>query len=122
VIPYYREMDVLLLTSIKEAMPLAVMEAMASGVPVVATDVGACRELLYGNGDGLGNAGSVRRIMDADGIADAALDILRDASLANQMGKNGIQRIETRYRDDLVLKRYRKLYQELMHDGNHQSG
>ena len=120
VIPYYREMDVLLLTSIKEAMPLAVMEAMASGLPVVATDVGACRELLLGEGDGIGEAGAVRRVMDAEGIAEAALAVLRDPAAADRMAENGIRRIENRYGEDLVLKRYRDLYRELMH-GRHRT-
>jgi glycosyltransferase involved in cell wall biosynthesis len=115
VIPHYREMDLLLLTSIKEAMPLAVMEAMASGLPVVATDVGACRELLLGEGDGIGEAGAVRRVMDAEGIAEAALAVLRDPAAADRMAANGIRRIENRYSEDLVLERYRDLYRELMH-------
>ena len=116
VIPYYREMDVLLLTSIKEAMPLAVMEAMASGVPVVATDVGACRELLLGEGDGLGEAGAVRRVMDAEGIAEATLAILQDEATADRMAGSGIRRIEARYGEDQVLQAYHRLYQELMHE------
>jgi len=115
VIPYYREMDVLLLTSIKEAMPLAVMEAMASGLPVVATDVGACRELLLGGEDGFGEAGAVRRVMDAEGLAEATLSILRDGGLAGRMAENGIRRIENRYREELVLQQYRDLYSELTH-------
>jgi glycosyltransferase involved in cell wall biosynthesis len=114
VIPYYRQMDLLLLTSIKEAMPLAVMEAMASGLPVVATDVGACRELLLGGDDGFGEAGAVRRVMDAEGIAEAALAVLRDETLADRMARSGIRRIENRYREDLVLERYRDLYRELV--------
>lgn len=118
VIPYYRQMDVLLLTSIKEAMPLAVMEAMASGLPVVATNVGACRELLLGEGDGLGEAGSVRRVMDAEGIAEAALAILGDETRADRMAESGIRRIEARYGEDRVLEAYRHLYQELMHERN----
>jgi glycosyltransferase involved in cell wall biosynthesis len=122
VIPYYREMDVLLLTSIKEAMPLAVMEAMASGLPVVATDVGACRELLLGMGDGLGEAGAVRRVMDAEGIAEAALTVLRDEAVADRMGESGIRRIENQYREDLVLERYRDLYRELVHERGRSAG
>ena len=122
VVPYYREMDVLLLTSIKEAMPLAVMEAMASGLPVVATDVGACRELLLGEGDGLGDAGCVRRIMDAEGIAGAALDILLDEPKADRMAKSGIRRIEDRYSEERVLNEYRSLYQELMNERDRKTG
>jgi glycosyltransferase involved in cell wall biosynthesis len=44
--PYYEMMDMLLLPSLTEGMPNAVLEAMAMGVPVAATDVGGVRELL----------------------------------------------------------------------------
>ncbi len=111
---YYKTMDVLLLTSIKEAMPLVVMEAMASGVPVVATDVGACRELIYGNNDDIGEAGVVERVMDPKGIAEATIHILRDTELANRMAEKGIKRIENYYREELVIRRYREIYGEFI--------
>ena len=42
----YPRIDVLVLTSISEGLPLVILEAAAAGVPLVSTDVGACRELL----------------------------------------------------------------------------
>ena len=50
------------LTSISEAQPLVLLEAMAAGVPVLATDVGSCREIIEGATDedkALGKAGEV---------------------------------------------------------------
>ena len=120
VLKYYQKMDVMLLTSIKEAMPLVVLEAMASGIPVVATDVGACRELLLGTDDGLGSAGVVKRIKDADGIAEATLKILKNEDLANMMGHNGIRRVEKFYREALVIEQYKGIYKELLSLGRHQ--
>jgi glycosyltransferase involved in cell wall biosynthesis len=113
VLEYYKDMDVLLLTSIKEAMPLAVMEAMACGIPSVTTDVGACRELIYGHNDRFGQAGVVRRVMDSEGIAEATLQIMEDPDLANAYAQNGINRIEALYREDLIIDRYRTIYGEL---------
>jgi len=118
VLDYYWQMDVLLLTSIKEAMPLVVMEAMACGIPVVATDVGACRELIHGHLDDIGPAGTVERVMDPKGIADATLRILKDEELANRLAVNGIRRIETFYREELVIQRYRELYRGLIDGGD----
>lgn len=113
VLEYYQKMDVLLLTSIKEGMPLAAMEAMACGVPVVATDVGACEELLYGRADDdLGKAGLLTRIMDPKGIATATLKILNDKTLANTFGQTGIKRIEKYYTEELIISQYRKVYRE----------
>ncbi|RJQ56067.1 MAG: DUF3492 domain-containing protein [Desulfobacteraceae bacterium] len=114
VLDYYKETDLLLLTSIKEAMPLAVMEAMAAGIPVVATSVGACSELLLGNDDGIGQAGMVTRVMDAEGIAVASIRILKDPSLANKMARNGIARIERLYREELVIDQYEQIYREIL--------
>ena len=119
VVTYYQKMDVLLLTSIKEGMPLVVLEALAGGLPVVATDVGtgSCRELLYGGlssqkNDGLGQAGVVVGIKNAEAIANATVKLLRDADMANTFARNGIRRVEKFYRESLIINRYREIYQE----------
>jgi glycosyltransferase involved in cell wall biosynthesis len=114
VIDYYVKMDLLLLTSIKEGMPLVIMEAMASGIPVVATAVGACTDLLYGMDDGIGKAGLVSRVVDAEGIADAALSILKSPQMANTFAQNGIQRVEQFYREQLIIREYKKIYKEAL--------
>ena len=118
VLDYYKKMDVLVLTSIKEAMPLVVMEAMACGIPVVTTDVGACNELVYGVDDGIGPAGIVARIRDVQAIAEATVKILKDTELASDFGENGIKRIEQLYREDLIIKQYFNIYQEELNGGN----
>lgn len=116
---YYRMLDVLLLTSVKEAMPLAVMEAMACGLPVVATNVGSCQELLTGssayvcNLDDSGQAGLVATVMDAQDIAMKTVRLLRNPELARAYGENGVRRIEKYYREEQVTERYRKIYHEL---------
>ena len=117
VIDYYSEMDLLLLTSIKEGMPLVVMEAMASGIPVVATAVGACTNLLYGIDDGIGKAGLISRVVDAEGIADASMRIIRNPKMANTFAQNGIQRMERFYREQLIIGEYKKIYEENLNGG-----
>ncbi len=119
VLDYYNKMDVLVLTSIKEAMPLVVMEAMACGIPVVTTDTGACTELVYGIDDGIGPAGIVIRIRDVQSIAAATVKILKDVELANHFGENGIKRIEQLYREDLVIRQYSDIYREELSGGNY---
>jgi glycosyltransferase involved in cell wall biosynthesis len=96
-------------------MPLTVMEAMASGLPVVATRVGACDELLNGFGDDkLGVAGYVATIMDSQDIAMKTLEILNNPELATQMAQTGIKRIETYYLETMLEEAYREVYQSLM--------
>lgn len=110
VVEYYRKFDLLFLTSIKEAMPLVLLEAMASGLPVVATRVGACPELLYGTNDNLGPAGLVATPANPQDIAEKALRILKDPDLAFQMGKSGIKRVEKFFHEEKVKKFYHNLY------------
>jgi polysaccharide biosynthesis protein PelF len=97
------------------------MEAMASGIPVVATSVGACRELLCGLDDGIGDAGAVSRVMDAEGIADAAIRILKDPATANAYAQNGIRRMERFYREELIVEQYHAVYQEALNGRHHVS-
>lgn len=77
----FGEFDVMLLTSHSEAMPLALMEAMASGLPVVATKVGGVADLVQHEVTGwLANAG------DHDGLAARVIDLLSDAPLRKSAG------------------------------------
>ena len=78
------ELDVLVSSSHSEAMPLAVMEAMASGLPVVATRVGGVADLLENGVTGwLANDG------DFEGLATRVVDLLRDDVLRSEAGAAG---------------------------------
>lgn len=110
---YIGQMDLLLLTSISEGQPLAVLEGMASGKPFVATDVGSCRELLYGNNDGFGEAGIVAPVMHAEQIGQAIVALCQNESRRKQMGLNGLERVKAFYGKSRFIESYRKLYREL---------
>ena len=78
----YPAMDVLLLTSHDEGTPVAVIEALVTGTPVVARDVGGVAEMLEGTGDG--GAHSVRTgeaDMGTAGVAASAVVVPRDTPL-----------------------------------------
>ncbi len=110
VVEYYKKFDVLLLTSIKEAMPLVVLEGMASGLPIVATRVGACEELIYGANDNLGWAGFIASPCIPHDIAEKTLKILKNPELANKMAETGIKRVEKYYREESVKEFYFNCY------------
>ena len=106
---------VLVLSSISEALPLVVLEGFAAGVPSVTTDVGSCRQLIYGlDGEdaALGAAGRVVQIADPRALAEAALDLLdeRNWHAAQQAG---IARVERFYTQDQMVGSYRELYARL---------
>jgi polysaccharide biosynthesis protein PelF len=113
---YIGQADVIALTSISEAQPLAILEAGAAGVPAVATDVGSCREILEGpdgpDSDGVG--GIVVRACDPQATADALARILRDPDLRARMSRNLRARIHAVFDQNRVIGLYEALYDSLV--------
>lgn len=112
---YYPKIDVLVLTSISEAQPLVILEAHCLGIPAVATDVGACRELLYGSTEEdkkLGKSGFVAGITNAEEIAQAILRILKSQKLREQMAETAKKRVAMFYNKIDLDNTYRKLYEQ----------
>lgn len=118
VIEYLEKFDFTILTSISEGQPLSILESFAGGRPVVATDVGCCRELVYGNsGDECGQAGFVVPPMQREEIANAMERLCVDKELLKQMSENGKHRAGKYYTHELSMNRYRELYLEVTEDG-----
>jgi colanic acid/amylovoran biosynthesis glycosyltransferase len=88
----WRRASVGVLASISEGMPVSLMEAAASGVPVVATTVGGVSELV-----GDGETGLLVASGDAEGLAVALERLLADAPLAERMGAAARRRAEERF-------------------------
>ena len=109
--PYYRMLDVMVLTSISEGQPLALLEAMAAGVPVVATDVGGCAETL-GVSD-TEAAGIVTPPRNPQATAQAVLRLCRDKELYTRMSAAGPGRVRRFYSKDRFLAAYRGLYEAM---------
>jgi len=110
---YYPFIDCVVLTSISEAQPFVVLEAMAIGIPVVATNVGACMELLEGVDEedrALGRAGFITNIRSPRETADAIITILKDKDLSRRMGEAGRQRVRRYYQRGKMLSAYEAVY------------
>jgi len=108
----YPQLDVLVLTSFSEGQPLVILEAFAHGLPVVATDVGACRELIEGaDADRrLGRAGIVTRVASPTDTAKALVELARRPALRKAMGAVGAARVATCYQLEQVVESYGSLY------------
>ena len=104
-----REGNVGVLTSIAEGLPMAVLEYMATGLPVVMTDVGQAPAILRS-----GNAGLVARPGDPEGIARAILTILKDPALAARLGRAGRQYVGDHYTADRMVEEVYSLYATLL--------
>lgn len=112
---YLGKMDMVILTSISEGQPLSILEAMAASRPCIATDVGGCRELLYGNaGDQLGRSGIIVPVMGVDKIASAMVALAGDEKLREEMGNVGRVRAREFYRNEQVTAAYHALYRQMV--------
>ena len=107
---YMGRMDFTILTSISEGQPLTILESYAAGKPVIATDVGNCRELIYGNNDGLGEAGILTHIMNIEEIAQAMIKLARNPEECERMGQNGLKRVNGFYRIEQMKDVYKDIY------------
>lgn len=113
ILDYIGKMDVLLLTSISEGQPLAILEGMAAGKPFVTTNVGSCKELMDGIDDFIGPAGFVVPVMHVEQIASAVVNLAKNKSLRQQFGENALKRVQQYYQNDKVINAYRKVYESL---------
>ena len=110
---YLPLIDVLVLTSISEAQPLVLLEAGAAGIPIVATDVGACRELIEGADDedrALGLGGIVTPLASPASTADSIFRLLSDAALYDAASSTIATRMRVRYNETIQQQAYRNLY------------
>lgn len=111
---YLGRMDFTILTSISEGQPLTILEGYAAHKPVVATDVGNCRGLIFGEGDDeLGTAGILCHIMNVEEIAQAIAEMAFLPEKTKAMGEVGYQRVMSKYRVEHMRENYRSIYQEL---------
>ena len=105
----------LTLTSISEGMPLTVIEGFAAGLPCVSTDVGSCKELIYGN-DGK-KAGEITHIADTTEIANAYIKILSNENIYREYQNNAIERVERDYTKEKFLNSYKNIYERFLWRG-----
>lgn len=107
------KLGLLMLTSISEGQPLAILEAFAAGVPCIATDVGACRELIEGRDatdQALGRAGRVVPFADADALARAAVELLTQPTEWQACQAAGLRRVRRYYEQRSMIEAYGDLY------------
>jgi glycosyltransferase involved in cell wall biosynthesis len=113
VVEAYHAGHVVVLTSISEGFPYTLIEAMASGMPTVATDVGGVAEAT-------GNAGLIVPPQNPDRLASACLRLLNDAKLRRSMGRVARARVLAKFTLGRNLTAYDALYREV--GGRHGGG
>lgn len=102
----YRDADVFCLPSWWEAMPLSILEAMASGLPVVATAVGDVPRVVLP-----GRTGSLVPPRDAAGLADALEELLTDPAKRAAWGRAGRALVEEGHSEAATFEALGRLYE-----------
>jgi len=104
-----RGLDAFVLPSRAEGISNTILEAMASGLPIVATDVGGNRDLLEP-----GLTGTLVPSGDVDALARALLDDVNDPAAARQRGRNARAAAQRRFSLDGMVAAYGDLYERLL--------
>ncbi len=101
--------DMMLMTSLSEAHSVSLLEGMAAGLPIVATNVG-------GNGETIidGETGRLIPAGNAEKIAEAILEILADDEMRIRMGQAGHERVKKYFTREAMHRRYLEIYNDLV--------
>jgi glycosyltransferase involved in cell wall biosynthesis len=111
----YAAMDVFVLPSLQEAFPMVILEAMACGVPIVATRVGDVAEIIEP-----GKTGLLVETKDVMALQAAIEEVLTHQNEAERMSSAALARAEKNFSSVAMAKQYYVLYERVM--GFHQDG
>lgn len=103
------DLDVVALTSLNEGTPVALIEALACGIPVVATRVGGIPAVVKA-----GETGYLVPPGDADALAEVLSDLLSDPSARRRLGETGRGHVLKSYAAHRLVRDIRALYTELL--------
>ena len=109
VVPWLSAADLFLLPSQQESFGLAALEAMACGVPVVASRVGGLAEVVDE-----GQTGYLSAPDDLDGMTERALEVLLDAELRDRIGRSAAARVRERFCADAIVPQYEQCYRDVL--------
>ena len=103
--------DLVVLPSLREGLSIALLEAMAAGKPIIATNIGSHRELA--------SQAEIAHLVppaDAPALCEAILQIAPNTDLMTRLGTNARALFETRYTEERMLNAYKLLYFELLRE------
>jgi len=105
----YNCADVFVLPSVQEGQGIVLLEAQASGVPVVAFDAGGVKEAVRD-----GETGLLVKPGDTDGLAEALIKLLNNKQLRATLGQNGRRFVNANYTWDVSAKKMLEVYREAL--------
>ncbi len=114
-LPWYHRLDVVTLTSLSEGQPLVLLEAMAAGVPLIATGVGGCPELILGTtpeDQALGSSGLLTPTESPEVTAAAIYSLCLNQEQWQEASAVGRARVRRFYSTEQLCQAYRSLYRK----------
>jgi len=107
--PVYMALDVFVLSSLTEGVPLTVLEAMASGLPVVATKVGGIPQMIEDGRNGL-----LIEPRNREALREKIGQLLKDPSRRKSLGASGQAFVRENYSLESMCEAYKKVYDEVL--------
>ena len=105
----YAAMDIFVLPSLNEGLPMTILEAMAARKPVIATRVGAIPKVIQD-----GETGLLVDPGDTDGLQSALARLLADADLRSRIGAAGHDWVSRNYTSEAMALKYRQMYDDVL--------
>jgi glycosyltransferase involved in cell wall biosynthesis len=105
----YSTMDIFVLPSLKEGLPMVILEAMASRKPIIATNVGAVPRAVKNGREGiLVNPGNVGE------LSEAIIALAKDGALSEKLAQNAYRKVVGQFSSETMCSRYVETYEEIL--------
>ena len=104
VYPFINEADIFVLPSLYEGIPMTLIEAMGSGMPIVASNVGGIPDML------VNEESAILTEVDSQAVADAFIRLSQDISLREKLGHNALACSEN-FSSEIMARKYIEIYE-----------
>jgi glycosyltransferase involved in cell wall biosynthesis len=105
----YAAMDLFVLPSLNEGLPMTILEAMASSRPVIATRVGAVPSVIID-----GETGLLVAPRDSEGLRNAIARLLSDSDLRCRLGEQAHDWVSRNFTSEAMAAKYRQMYDHVL--------
>ncbi len=105
----YQQVDILFMPTVREGLSLSMIEAMACGLPVIATNCSSTSELIVE-----GKGGFLCELGNADDFAEKINLLANSPQLRREMGEFNRARVESLFTEERMIKEYQQLFEEVM--------